>query len=188
MSIAALATKANVAHGTAANDQLLADRRDRLFDLANLVDRRPADPRRDSPGTDESAPSSSMETMNEVPISIEIFRQKREESRVLDLNIEADGSLRFGAQDMGPRVEKTWNREDYEFWVDLPPGTLHKLLAALLREKDSGRSGAALRIFGAYRRSGNLRLGMGPPKSLMASMQYRSIICLAATSQMSGKC
>jgi hypothetical protein len=32
-------------------------------------------------------------------ISIEIFRQEGEESRVVDLSIQADGSLRFGAQD-----------------------------------------------------------------------------------------
>jgi hypothetical protein len=75
-------------------------------------------------------------------ISIEIFRQEGEESRVVDLSIQADGSLRFGAQDMGPTVEKIWNHDDYEFWVDVPPEALRKLLAALLREKYLGRSEA----------------------------------------------
>jgi hypothetical protein len=46
------------------------------------------------------------------------------------------------AQDMGPKVEKIWGDDDYEFWVDVPAAALHKLAFALLRDKYAGRSDA----------------------------------------------
>jgi hypothetical protein len=60
----------------------------------------------------------------------------------VNLSIQADGSLRLQASDMGPTVKRIWNDDDYEFWVDVPPKALRKLLAALLREKHLGRSDA----------------------------------------------
>jgi hypothetical protein len=75
-------------------------------------------------------------------ISIQISRQEGEESRYVNLSIQADGSLRLHASDVGPTVKGFWNCDEYEFWVDVPPEALRKLLAALLREKYLGRRDA----------------------------------------------
>jgi hypothetical protein len=56
-------------------------------------------------------------------ISIEIFRQEAEESRVVNLSIQADGSLRLQASDMGPTVKRIWNDDDYEFLGRCTPGS-----------------------------------------------------------------
>jgi hypothetical protein len=72
----------------------------------------------------------------------ELFRQEGDPFHSVRLAINADGSLRLDAQDMGTAVEKIWGDDDYEYWVDVPAAALHKLVFALLREKYSARSDA----------------------------------------------
>ena len=74
--------------------------------------------------------------------STQIYRQEGDSFRSVRLSVNADGSVRLDAQDMGKQVEEVWGDSDYEFWVDVPAAALHKLVFALLREKYSGRDGA----------------------------------------------
>ena len=74
--------------------------------------------------------------------SSEIFRQEGDSFRSVRLCVNADGSVRLDAQDMGKQVEEVWGDSDYEFWVDVPAEALGKLAFALLREKYAGRSRA----------------------------------------------
>jgi hypothetical protein len=74
--------------------------------------------------------------------SAELYRQEGAAFRSIRLNVNADGSVKLDAQDMGKGVEEIWGDDDYEFWVDVPAKALHKLVFALIREKYSGRSGA----------------------------------------------
>jgi|SRR5579862_863817 len=76
------------------------------------------------------------------PFSIELYRQEGEPFRSVRLFVDADGSLRLDAQDMGKVVEEMWGDGDYEFWVDVPATALRKLVFVLLREKYAGRVGA----------------------------------------------
>src|SRR5215207_7674012 len=50
---------------------------------------------------------------------IEIARQEGPEFRSVSLSSSASG-LRMDAHDIGPAVERTWNHDDYEFWVSVP--------------------------------------------------------------------
>ncbi len=74
--------------------------------------------------------------------SIEVYRQEGDPFRSVRLSVNADGSVRFDAQDMGKQVEEVWGDSDYEFWVDVPATALRKLVFALLREKYAGRARA----------------------------------------------
>src|SRR6476620_5451404 len=74
--------------------------------------------------------------------STELYRQEGDAFRVVTLNVNADGSVRVDAQDMGKVVEEIWGDDDYEFWVDVSAAELHKLVFALIREQYSGRSRA----------------------------------------------
>jgi hypothetical protein len=81
--------------------------------------------------------------------STELYRQEGDAFRSVRLSVNADGSVRLDAQDMGKAVQKVWGDDDYEFWVDVPANALRKLVFALLSEKYLGRSGAVdeLRAF-----------------------------------------
>ena len=72
----------------------------------------------------------------------ELFRQEGHQFRAVDLTVNAGGSVKLYAQDMGVDVKEIWGDDEYEFWVDVPAKELHKLVFALLREKYSGRSQA----------------------------------------------
>jgi hypothetical protein len=74
--------------------------------------------------------------------STEIYRKEGDPFRSVRLSIDADGSVRLDAQDMGARVEEVWGDSDYEFQVDVPATALRKLVFALLREKYASRDGA----------------------------------------------
>jgi hypothetical protein len=72
----------------------------------------------------------------------QLYRQEGDAFRSVRLCINADGSVRLDAHDMGRAVEEVWGGGDYEFWVDVPAPALRKLVFALLSEKYVGRSGA----------------------------------------------
>ncbi len=74
--------------------------------------------------------------------SAEVYRQEGDNFRSVNLSIDADGSIRLQAQDMGKLVEEIWGDSDYEFWVHVPPAEIRKLAFALLRQKYAGREGA----------------------------------------------
>jgi hypothetical protein len=62
------------------------------------------------------------------PYSTELYRQEGVQFRSVRLSDEGDGSVRLDTQDMGELVEQTWGDEDYEFWVDVPPTEIRKLV------------------------------------------------------------
>ncbi len=74
--------------------------------------------------------------------SIELFRREGDPFRSVRLSVDADGSVRLNAQDMGKAVREVWGDNDYEFWVDVPASALRKLVFALLHEKYAGRERA----------------------------------------------
>jgi len=71
--------------------------------------------------------------------STELYRQEGDAFRSVRLSVNADGSVRLDAQDMGNAVQEVWGDGDYEFWVDVPATALRKLVFALLSEKYLGR-------------------------------------------------
>jgi hypothetical protein len=46
---------------------------------------------------------------------VEIARQEGTEFRSVRLSLEDDGTIRMGAQDIGPTVSRIWGDDDYEF-------------------------------------------------------------------------
>jgi hypothetical protein len=75
-------------------------------------------------------------------LNAELYRQEGEQFRSVRLSVKPDGAVRLDAQDMGEIVERTWGDDDYEFWVDVPPTSIRKLLFALLRDRYADRAGA----------------------------------------------
>jgi hypothetical protein len=74
--------------------------------------------------------------------STELYRQEGDNFRSVRLSVNADGSIKLDAQDMGKLVKEIWGDDDYEFWVNVPATALPKLVFVLLREKYSGRDKA----------------------------------------------
>ena len=70
---------------------------------------------------------------------IEIAKQDGREFRSVRLQLQADGAIRMHAYDNGPTAKLTFGREDYEFWVTIPPDMVPKLALELLRAQFSGR-------------------------------------------------
>jgi hypothetical protein len=67
--------------------------------------------------------------------STELARQTGEEFRIVDLTLSSNGSLFTHTQDTGPTAKLYYNREDYEFWLTIPPEAVGKLAFALLKDK-----------------------------------------------------
>jgi hypothetical protein len=74
--------------------------------------------------------------------STELYRQEGDSFRSVRLSVNADGSIKLDAQDMGTLVKEMWGDSDYEFWIDVPASALSKLVFSLLREKYTGRDKA----------------------------------------------
>lgn len=73
--------------------------------------------------------------------SIEIAKEDGNNYRSVRLAV-SDSGLRLEAHDMGSTVEKVWDTDDYEFWVDIKSSDFPALLKALLVEKYRGNIGA----------------------------------------------
>ena len=61
------------------------------------------------------------------------------ESRTVQLQLQADGALRLHAYDRGATARLTFGRDEYEFWVTVPPDAVARLAFELLRDKFTGR-------------------------------------------------
>ena len=61
------------------------------------------------------------------------------ETRTVRLQLQADGALRLHAYDKGATARLTFDRDEYEFWVTIPPDAVARLAFELLREKFAGR-------------------------------------------------
>ena len=70
---------------------------------------------------------------------LEIARQDGAEFRSVRLQVQADGAIRLHAYDKGPTAKLTFGRDEYEFWVTIPPEEVAKLAGVLLQEKFCGR-------------------------------------------------
>ena len=73
---------------------------------------------------------------------IELANVQGPESRIVNLQLLADGGVRLHARDRGPLAELTFARSEYEFWVTVPPDAVARLAFELLRDKFTGRSRA----------------------------------------------
>ena len=70
--------------------------------------------------------------------SVQLAKKDGVEFRSVRLNIGGDGAIRMDTHDMGPNVERVWDHEDYEFFVEVPPLALGKLAFELLRDRFAG--------------------------------------------------
>jgi hypothetical protein len=70
--------------------------------------------------------------------SVQLAKQDGAEFRSVRLNIGGDGTIRMDTHDMGPNVERVWDHEDYEFFVEVSPLALGRLAFELLRDKFAG--------------------------------------------------
>mgnify|MGYP001237371675 CR=1 FL=1 len=70
---------------------------------------------------------------------VEIARREGAEFRSVQLQLQADGSLRLHAYDMAPPGSSADGREQYELWVTVPPNAVPALAFALLRQRFSGQ-------------------------------------------------
>ncbi|MBP9718241.1 hypothetical protein KBD59_03015 [Candidatus Gracilibacteria bacterium] len=51
------------------------------------------------------------------------------------IEINPDGSLVLHGQDLGPRVEEQWGRDEYEYSLTIPASEKDRVLLELLKEK-----------------------------------------------------
>jgi len=70
---------------------------------------------------------------------IEIAHAEGAEARTVQLQLQADGAVRLHAYDKGATAKLTFGREEYEFWVTVPPDAVARLAFELLRDKYAGR-------------------------------------------------
>jgi hypothetical protein len=61
------------------------------------------------------------------------------EARSVRLQLQADGGVRLHAYDRGSTARLTFGRDEYEFWVTVPPEAVSRLAFELLRDKFAGR-------------------------------------------------
>lgn len=81
--------------------------------------------------------------------SIELARRSGTAYHSVRLELKGGGSIRMDAHDMGPTVKEMFDRDDYEYAVEVPASAVAHLAFALLRERFAGDIGAvdALREF-----------------------------------------
>lgn len=73
----------------------------------------------------------------------EIYSQKEgSEKRSVSLALRDDGSIQMHTYDDSQAALKIWGKEDYEFWVTVPPDAVPKLAFELLQAHFAGRVGA----------------------------------------------
>jgi hypothetical protein len=70
---------------------------------------------------------------------IEIARQEGAEFRSVRLQLQADGGIRLHAYDKGATASLTFGRDEYEFWVTVPPEQVGHLAMTLVKEMFGGR-------------------------------------------------
>ena len=68
----------------------------------------------------------------------ELALQDGGEFRSVQLQLQADGGIRLHAFDKGAKATLTFGREDYEFWVTIPPQAVGRLAFVLMRERFNG--------------------------------------------------
>jgi hypothetical protein len=70
---------------------------------------------------------------------IELASTEGAEARTVRLQLQADGGVRLHAYDKGATAKLTFARDEYEFWVTVPPEAIARLAFELLRDKYQGR-------------------------------------------------
>jgi hypothetical protein len=73
---------------------------------------------------------------------IELYREDGATHHDVHLTVKDDGAVHLSAYDLGEAPERVWGHDDYEYWVDVPPTEVQKLLFVLLKEKYLGRTSA----------------------------------------------
>jgi hypothetical protein len=69
----------------------------------------------------------------------EIYSQKEgSEKRSVSLALRDDGSIQMHTYDDSQAALKIWGKEDYEFWVTVPPDAVPKLAFELLQARFAG--------------------------------------------------
>ena len=69
---------------------------------------------------------------------IELAAADGAEARTVRLQLQADGAVRLHAYDKGATARLTFDRDEYEFWVTVPPEAVARLAFELMRDKYAG--------------------------------------------------
>jgi len=81
-----------------------------------------------------------MKPTREVTIATQTTNPR--EQRWVSLELREDGAIQMFTSDVSQTALATWGREDYDFWVIIPPEAISLLAFELLRERFAGRAGA----------------------------------------------
>ena len=100
-------------------------------------------------GTGRASVSATWDTALSQERSIELAGRSGTEHRSVRLSVRNNGSIRMDAHDMGALVKEMFDRDDYEYAVEVPADAIAELAFALLRERFAGDVSAvdALRAF-----------------------------------------
>jgi hypothetical protein len=74
--------------------------------------------------------------------SVELAKQSGSEYRSVRLHMDREGGIRLDAHDMGPTVTQVFDRDDYEYAVEVPAAAVARLAFELLRDRFAGNIGA----------------------------------------------
>ena len=77
-----------------------------------------------------------------MPKRIQLYEERGETSRFIDVEIEKDGDLVLCGQDVGKAPLEWWGDSDYEFWVTVSSEHKDDLLLALVDRLYGGNSSA----------------------------------------------
>ena len=71
-----------------------------------------------------------------------VSQEEGPEKRSVSLTLRDDGSIQMYTSDDSQLALKIWGKEDYEFWVTVPPDAVPKLAFEMLQAHFAGRVGA----------------------------------------------
>jgi len=80
-----------------------------------------------------------LKTIKEANIATQTLER---EKRWVSLKLKDDGSIQMFTSDISETALATWGKEDYDFWLTIPPKAISLLAFELLRERYAGRAEA----------------------------------------------
>lgn len=77
---------------------------------------------------------------------VRIFESTGATRSAVDFELKADGTLELTGHDVGEAAERSFGRDDYEYWVTVETSDKDKLLLALLAERFAGDAQASTHL------------------------------------------
>jgi len=94
------------------------------------------------------------------PKKIQLYEERGETSRHIDVEVTEDGNLVMSGQDVGKAPQEWWGDADYEFWVFVPGEHKDEVLLALI-EQVYGNNPSAIEEFRALLESQGISFEFG---------------------------